>query len=317
MQPSFNNIFLAGAALSALAVACLFTVDVTQQAIVLRFGQPVKVHKEAGLKAKLPWPIETVTYFDSRVLDVDPAPERVNLASEDGMLSAILDKDGNGSSKMTAEEKSGSIPIIVDTFARYRIVDPLLFLQRLRGEANAQARIENVMNAVTRDVLGKGSLAQLLSPKRAQLMSQIRDRVNHDMKERGVEIVDVRIGRADLTEQLRDSTVNRMITERREEATEARAKGQEKAQEIRSMAEKQRTILIAEAKRGAEALRGEGDREAIMTITAAANQDRDFFAFLKTMFAYQNTLANPDTALVLSPDNAFLRYFKSQNAAPR
>lgn len=312
MQSRIHTLLLGTAAVIVLASACLFTVDTTQQAIVLRMGQPVSVYTTPGLKAKLPWPVESVQYFDNRVLDVDPEPERVNLASEEGIAAKAVE-DGGGEKA----GRSGSIPVLVDTFARYRINDPLLFLQRLRGEVNAQARIENVMNSVTRDVLGKASLTQLLSSQRAVLMQQIRDRVNSDMKERGVEIVDVRISRADLTEQLRDSTVNRMITERREEATETRAKGQEKAQEIKSTAEKERTILLANATRDAENVRGEGDKQAIEVTTSAANQDRDFYAFVKTMFAYQTTLAKPETTLVLSSDNAFLRYLKSQNAAPR
>ena len=289
-----------------IGLSSFFTVDETQQAIVLRFGNPVKQELSAGLKVKLPWPIENVEYFDNRILDVDPPSERVNLASDDVMPLLEGEK--------AKEIAGGSIPVIVDTFARYRIVNPVTFLQRLRTEANAQTRIESTMNAATRDVLGKASLSQLLSPQRAALMTQIKDRVNRDMKERGVEIVDIRIGRADLTEQLRDSTVNRMITERREEATEARAKGQEKAQEITSTADKQRTILLAEATRDSEILRGSGDKTAINTITKVANEDPDFYSFLKTMFAYQNTLATPDTTLVLSPDSAFLRYIKSQNA---
>lgn len=306
MKLDINTIILAGAALAALGAASLFTVDVTQQAIVLRFGQPVKVHTSAGLKAKLPWPVETVQYFDGRVLDVDPAPERVNLRSEETKVTKAL-KEGDPDELRHA----GSIPIIVDTFARWRIVDPLLFLQRLRGEANAQARIEAVMNAATRDVLGKATLTQLLSSQRAALMGQVRDRVNREMKERGVEIVDVRIGRADLTEQLSDSTVSRMMTERREEATETRAKGQEKAQEIKSTAEKERTIILAQAQRDAQAMRGAGDKEAINIITKAANEDPEFYAYVKTLFAYQNTLANPDTTLVLSPESDFLKYMKS------
>lgn len=299
-------VLIAAVAAGVIAMTSFFTVNETQQAIVLRFGNPVKQELDAGLKMKMPWPIENVEFFDKRILDVDPPSERVNLASDD-VMPAIEGKEAK-------EVAGGSIPVIVDTFARYRIVNPVMFLQRLRSESNAQTRIESTMNAATRDVLGKASLSQLLSPQRAQLMGQIKDRVNRDMKERGVEIVDIRIGRADLTEQLRDSTVNRMITERREEATEARAKGQEKAQEIKSTADKQRTILLAEATRDSEILRGEGDKEAINTITAVANQDPDFYAFLKTMFAYQNTLASPDTTLVLSPDSAFLRYLKSQNA---
>jgi membrane protease subunit HflC len=298
--------YIIAAALALVILgSSLFVVDQTEQAVVLRFGNPVKVYAKPGLKLKAPFPFETVELFESRILDVDPAPERVNLASDDVLA---VGEDGE------KDKQGGSIPIIVDTFARYRIVNPVLFMQRLRNEAGAQTRIENTMNSVTRDVLGKATLSQLLSAQRAVLMGQIRDRVNADMKDRGVEIIDIRISRADLTEQLRDSTVNRMITERREEATEARATGQEKAQQIRSMAEKERTIILANAARDAETIRGEGDREAIETITAAANQDPDFYAFLKTMFAYQNTLAKPDTTLVLSPDSAFLKYLKSKNA---
>lgn len=316
MNKHFPVLLFSVAVAGIIAGSSLFTVDQTKQAIVLRFGEPVKVYTEAGLKVKLPFPFETVEEFDRRILDVDPAPERVNLASDEAMpimaKPAESAADKENAKPVKAARIAGSIPIVVDTYARYRIVDPLLFLQRLRGEANAQSRIESTMNAATRDVLGKASLSQLLSPQRTELMQQIRDRVNRDMKERGVEIVDVRIGRADLTEQLRDSTVSRMITERREEATETRAKGQEKAQEIKSTAEKERTILLAEATRDAEITRGEGDKIAIETITSAANADPDFYAFMKTLFAYQTTLASPDTKLVLSPDSAFLKYLKSQ-----
>lgn len=324
MNQNLNTLLMIGGAALALLASSLFAIDETQQAIVLRFGEPVKTHREAGLKMKLPWPIETVAYFDRRILDVDPRPERVNLSSDelltikspDAPVTSTLEQNNVAKKPETArnirERQAGSIPIMVDTFARYRIIDPLKFLQRMGFEINAEARIENVMNAATRDVLGRTSLSVLLSPKRASLMREIKERVNKEMMDRGVEIVDIRISRADLTDQLLESTVNRMITERSEQATEARAKGQELAQEIRSTAEKERTILLAEAIKQSEILRGEGDQKAIETITAAANQDPDFYAFLKTMFAYQNTLATPDTSLVLSPDSAYLRYFKSE-----
>jgi len=312
-----QKIVFAVAVIIAVTGACMFTVDETQRAIVLRFGEPVKVHSDAGLKIKLPWPIETVVYFDKRILDVDPPAERVNLASDDRLPVLESDTKEQAARKTVLRDRAGSIPVIVDTFARYKIVDPLLFLQRMGTEINARSRIESVMNASTRDVLGKTTLSRLLSGERVKLMGQIRDRANAEMKDRGVEIVDIRIGRADLTEQLRDSTVNRMITERREEATEARAQGQEKAQEIKSTADKERTIILAEATRKAEALRGEGDKEAIQVTTLAANQDPDFYSFLKSMFAYRTTLASPDTTLILSPDAAFLRYLKSPKAAAR
>jgi len=311
----FPVFLFAFAALLVLVGGCLFTVDETKQAIVLRFGQPVKVHSDAGLKIKMPWPVETVVYFDKRTLDVDPPADRMNLRSDDRLpigTPAATNATDKAPAQAAAAQRAGSIPVIVDTFARYRIVDPLLFLQRMGSEVSARPRIESMVNSATRDVLGQTTLSRLLSAERVKLMAQIRDRVNAEMKDRGVRIVDIRIGRADLTDQLRDSTVSRMITERREEATEARASGQEKAQEIRSTAEKERTIILAEASRKAEAVRGTGDKEALQVITAAANQDPDFYAFMKTMFAYRTTLASPDTTLVLSPDSAFLRYLKSQ-----
>jgi len=314
MQQRLNILVFAFFVAVLISGACMFVVDQTQQAIVLRFGNPVKVHTAPGLKIKMPWPIESVVYFDNRILDVDPDAESVNLASDERAAMLQASTTNKTQTAQAARNRSGSIPIIVDTFARYRIVDPLLFLQRMGTELNARSRIESVMNAATRDVLARATLTNLLSSERSKLMNQIRDRVNSEMKDRGVAIVDIRIVRADLTEQLRDSTVSRMITERREEATEARAQGQEKAQEIRSTAEKERTIILAEANRKAEAMRGAGDKEALQIITAAANQDPDFFAFLKTMFAYKNTLASPDTTLVLSPNSAFLRYLKTQKA---
>jgi len=285
----------------------VFTVDERETAIVLQFGQPKQVYTEAGLKVKLPFPIQDVRYFDSRILEVDPAPRRVNISSdrnnpmvEDGAVDAQL-----------IEEVSGE-PIIVDTFARYKITDPLLFLQRLQTEARARQQIENVMDSATRDTLGSSTLREILSPARGNLMIRIRDRVNAEMKPRGVEIVDIRIVRADLTERLQTSTVNRMITERRELATKTRANGQEKALEIRSTADKERTVILAEADKQSQILRGQGDKEATEIYNKAYNRDPDFYAFTRSMEAYQNSLASSDTKMVLSPDAAFLRYLSQQ-----
>ncbi|PCH99887.1 MAG: protease modulator HflC [Alphaproteobacteria bacterium] len=282
---------------------CVFTVDERKSAIVLQFGQPKQVYQDAGLKFKLPWPIQEVTFFDGRILEVDPAPERVNISSDSN--SPLL-KNGDVDPKII-EQVSGE-PIIVDTFARYRISDPLLFLQRLRTERMARRQIENVMDSATRDTLGNATLREILSPARARLMNTIRDRVNAEMKPRGVEIVDIRIVRADLTERLQSSTVNRMITERKEAATQTRAKGQEKALEIRSTAEKKRQILIAQAQKSSQITKGEGDEEATRIYAKAYNKDAEFYAFVRSMEAYKNTLSDKDTKFVLSPDNAFLRY---------
>lgn len=296
------------AALLIGAALCVFTVDEREKAIVLQFGQPKKVYQEAGLKFKLPWPIQEVRYFDGRITAVDPQPERVNISSD---RNSPLLQEGEVDPKII-EQVSGE-PIIVDTFARYRISDPLLFLQRLRTDAAAVRQIENVMDSATRNTLGNATLRQILSPERSRLMTEIAARVNAEMKPRGVEIVDIRIVRADLTDRLQSSTVNRMITERKELATQTRANGQEKALEIKSTADKERQIILANAQRDSQIIRGEGDEEATRIYSEAYNKDKDFYAFTRSMEAYQNTLAGNETQMVLSPDSAFLKYLGSKD----
>ena len=288
----------------------VFTVDERQTAIVLQFGQPKQVYTEAGLKIKLPFPIQDVRYFDKRILEVDPAPRRVNISSD--RKNNPLIEEGAVDQELI-EQVSGE-PIIVDTFARFRIVDPLLFLQRLQTEARARQQIENVMDSATRDTLGNSTLRQILSSERADLMVRIRDRVNGEMKPRGVEIVDIRIVRADLTERLQTSTVNRMITERKELATQTRSNGQEKALEIRSTADKERTIILADANKKAQILKGEGDKIATEIYNKAYNRDPDFYAFTRSMEAYRTSMGEQGaTKMILSPDAAFLRYLSEKD----
>ena len=210
------------------------------------------------------------------------------------------------------EEVSGE-PIIVDTFARYKITDPLLFLKRLQTEARARQQIENVMDSATRDVLGGSTLREILSPARGDLMVRIRDRVNMEMEPRGVEIVDIRIVRADLTERLQTSTVNRMITERNEVATKTRSNGKEKALEITSTADKERTVLLANAQKTAQILKGEGDKAATEIYNKAYNRDAGFYAFTRSMEAYKKSMGTKgETKMILSPDAAFLRYLSDK-----
>jgi membrane protease subunit HflC len=170
------------------------------------------------------------------------------------------------------------------------------------------------MGNVTRNVLGQTTLREILSEKRSEIMLTIRDEVNRAMKDGGfgVEIVDIRIVRADLTQKLRASTVNRMITERRQAATETRARGREKALEIRSTAEKEKTVLLANAQRDSQIIRAEGDKEAIRIYAKAFNRDPSFYAFLRSMEAYGNVLDSEETQMILSPDSEFLRYFKNK-----
>lgn len=307
-----------------------FIVDQREQAIVLQLGQPVgsaeTLIKGPGLHAKIPM-IQNVLYFDRRVLPVDPDPEQVVISSSLVNRTDIANKkvapattpppvegaEGELAPGPVIENVSGE-PIIVDTFARYKIIDPLQFLKTLRTTTNATARLKNILNDATRAELGRTTLQELLSGERAAIMDEIRDRVNRKIEQDklGIEIVDIRIVRADLTPDLRTSTVRRMISELTERATETRAKGEERALEISSTAEKERSVILANAQRDAEIVKGTGDKEAIKIYADAFNKDKDFYGFMRSMEAYKNTLANPETQLILSPDSAFFKYFQNR-----
>jgi len=317
----------------------LFLVDQTQQAIVLQLGQPVGELRKPGLHFKLPM-IQEVRYFDRRILSVDPLPEQMVISSslitrpaERTMDEAAADKikekaDADAAAAAAAEaspmetgkkdeivippiDNVSGEPIIVDSFARYRISDPLQFMKTLRTVDNANKRIESIIDEATRTVLGKTTLKELLSKDRTRVMNEIRTRLNRKIQEdkMGIEVVDVRIVRADLGESLRDSTVRRMISEMTERATETRSKGEQLALEIRATAEKERTVILADAERDAQIVRGEGDKEAIQTYAAAFNKDKEFYSFMRSMEAYKSTLSDPETRLILSPNSDFFRYF--------
>lgn len=326
-------IAIAGIALIGISQS-VFIVDQRAQAIVLQLGQPVgdpadrsSFIKTPGVHFKIPL-IQTVQYFDRRILSIEPGPEQVVVSSDSrasiarrAALTQPVPVPETTAPEATEEESeddgpvienvSGE-PIIVDTFARYRITDPLQFLQTLRTVNNANSRLANILNDATRAVLGKASLQDLLSVQRTKIMADIRARLNKKIEQDklGIQIVDVRIVRADLTQDLRSSTVRRMISELKERATETRSKGEERALEIRSTADKERTILIAEAERDAQVLRGEGDKDAIKTYAEAFNKDQEFYAFIRSMEAYRNTLSDPGTRLILSPESDFFRYFQ-------
>lgn len=283
-----------------------FTVDQRQQAILLQFGEPLGEPRGPGLHTKIPF-IQNVQYFDGRILSVDPAPEQVVISSD----SRSREEKAANTDPADAIGNVTGEPIILDTFARYQITDPLRFLKTLRTISGANQRLEGILKNATKAALGKTSLKELLSTERATVMQEIQTRVNQDVHkdQLGIEIVDVRIVRADLTPALRTSTVNRMVSELRERATETRAKGEEQALEIRSTAEKERTVLIAEAERDAQIMRGVGDNEAIQIYANAFNKDQEFYSFTRSMEAYKNTLADPDTQLVLSPNSDFFKFF--------
>lgn len=263
----------------------VFTVQENQQVLVMRFGNPKDQIADPGLHFKLSI-LDQTRVFEKRILNVDPPAEEVLLADQKRL--------------------------VVDSFARYKIVDILKFFQTLNTETGAQTRLYTIINSAVRSSMGKATLQDILSVKRDDLMEDIQETVNVEAKRFGIEVVDVRLVRADLPEQVTQATFERMRSEREREAKEARAEGEQLSLEIKSKADKERTILIAEAQRQAETLRGEGDKTAIEIYGKAFSQDPQFYAFYRSLEAYRKSLATGDTTLLLSPDSDFLKYFKEK-----
>jgi membrane protease subunit HflC len=282
-----HRVLIAIGAVAAIAVILLFssvfTVYQSQQALVVQFGNFVRTVKEPGLHFKMPF-VQQVEYFDKRVLDFD-APS----------VELVL-----------GDQKR----IVVDAFARYRINDPLLFRQRSGTELNFRSRLEPIVFSTLRSVLGEASLFSVLSEERYALMNRIKGEANRALASYGVEVVDVRIKRADLPEENSQAIFRRMQTERQREAAELRAQGAEIAQRIRSRADRERRVIIAEAEKQSQILRGQGDAEAIQIFAESFGRDQDFFAFYRSMQAYRQALGDGSTSFVLSPDSQFFRYFE-------
>jgi membrane protease subunit HflC len=288
MSRNLTIVVIAAVILLVLGLSSTFIVSQTEQAIVLRFGNPVRVINQAGLKFRLPI-AETVVKNDKRVLDSDPEAEEV-IASDQKRL-------------------------VVDAFARYRIVDPLRFYQTVGDERGLQSRLERIINGTLRNVVGNVTLASVLSEERAAIMSEIQKQVQNEAKNFGIDVIDVRIRRADLPQANSEAIFARMKSEREREAKEFRAQGAELAQRIRARADRERTVLLADAHKQAQILRGEGDAEQVQIWAKAANQDPNFFAFYRSMEAYREALGS-DTTLVLEPDSDFFRYFRDLHGKP-
>ncbi|MDX2307553.1 MAG: protease modulator HflC [Hyphomicrobium sp.] len=279
----------AGAALYASA----FIVHQNEQALVLRFGQPIQVIREPGLNWKLPI-VDTVDIFEKRVLDLDTSPQE---------LTAIDQKR-----------------LVVDAFARYRIVDPLKFYQTLRFDGAVRSRLGPIIESSLRGVLGAVSFQDIVRDKREELMGRIAKQVNIEGAKLGLEVIDVRIKRADLPEQNAKSVFDRMRAEREREAAEFRSQGTAEANRIRATADREVTVLKADATRKGEELRGEGDADRNRIFADAFGRDPDFFAFYRSMQAYEAAIKSGDTRLILSPDSPFFKYFNDPAgaaAAPR
>ena len=274
--------------------SAFYTVYQTHQALIVRLGQPVRVVTEPGLHVKVPL-IDSVITFDRRILDLEAQPQEL-IASDQKRLS-------------------------VDAFARYRIVDVLKFYQTLGSIQSARSQLNNIMNSALRRVLGEATFQEVVKENRSQLMARIRDQVDREADSYGISVVDVRIRRADLPEANSQAVYQRMQTERQREAAGFRATGQQEGQQIRARADRDVTVLLADATATAEKTRGEGDGTRNRIFADAYNRDKEFFSFYRSMQAYETGFQHNDTRMLLKPDSEFFRFFvnpsgKSPAAAP-
>ena len=269
-------------AIAAIAFFSIFIVKEVNQAIVLQFGDPKRIILKPGLNFKIPF-IQNVVFLDKRILNLDTPPEEV-IASDQKRL-------------------------IVDAYARFKIVDPLKFYISVGDERVARSRLSTIINSRIRSVLGKQSLATLLSEDRTKQMAIIQEGVNTEAENFGIEIIDVRNKRADLPQANSEAIYKRMQTEREREAKEFRAKGAEMAVTITSTADKEVTVLLANAKKESEIMKGEGDGQRNRIFANAFGKDPEFFAFYRAMQAYEKALIGGDTSLILSPDSDFFKFF--------
>lgn len=283
MNRSLMIAAVAGILALLLAASSLFIVNQAEQALVLRFGAHRATIKEPGLHVKLPF-IEDVVRYDLRLLALDPPDEQIILGDQKR--------------------------IVVDTFTRYRIADPLKFYQAVRTEVQARAQMTQIVSSAMRRVMGQVMLPSILSDERAKIMEQIQQEVaERSLRELGIQVVDVRLRRADLPEETSQSIYDRMKSERERQAKEARAQGYEWSQQIRARADRERTVLLAEAQRQAQIERGQGDAEANRIFAEAFGKDPQFFTFYRSLQAYRHAMADSGTTMVLSPDNEFLKAF--------
>ena len=288
MKKKFGIVLLAVLVVALIgASTTLFTVHQTQQALVLRFGKVDRVIKEPGLQWKVPM-AEEVRYYDTRILDLDPPEVQVPL----------VDKKR----------------INVDAYMRYQIVDPVLFFQAVTTESGFRDRFGRLLNASLQQTIARNSLSDLLSDKRDSIMAQIRTEIDLAAPSFGVRIIDVRIGRTELPVEISQNVYNRMRAEREREARELRAEGKEEAQKITARADRDKVVLVADAKRTSEIARGEGEGRRVTILADAYGRDPEFFDFYKSMQAYRDSLGGESTTMVLTPDSEFFRFFGQESA---
>ncbi len=281
MKKNLQYILIGAALVLVIAAQAFYIVRQPEQAIVLQFGDPVRLVQEPGLKIKVPF-IQNVVFYDKRLLNLEPPAQEVVLKDK-----KRLD---------------------VDTFSRYRITEPLTFYKTVRTEYQAQNRLQEIVNSSARNVLATVTLKELLSEKRNEIMKRISQAVKADAAQLGVEVADVRIRRADLPVQVSQAINDRMKTERIREAKGYRADGEKAAQEIRATADKQATITVANAEKEAQKIKGEGDKKATEIWNNATGADPEFYSFYRSLEAYRNSF-NDETSMVIAPEGEFFKYF--------
>jgi len=283
MNKIFTGAFAVLAAIVLIVVySALFTVNQNQQAIVLRFGEPIRIITDPGLQYKVPV-MDSVVYIDKRILDLENPAQEV-IASDQKRL-------------------------VVDAFARYKVSDPLRFYQTLGSVERANSQLATLLNSALRRVLGESTFIQIVRDERETLMGRIREQITREGQSFGIAVVDVRIRRADLPEANSQAVFQRMQTQIQREAAEIRAGGNQIAQTIRAKADREVTVTVAEAQSRGEQIRGEGDATRNKIYADAYNQDRDFFSFYRSMQAYEQVMKKGDTNLFITPDSDFMRYF--------
>ena len=271
------------AAIAATASSALFIVNETQQALVIQFGEPKRTVDQPGLKFKLPF-IQDVIFFEKRVLSFIP---------DEGEEAILKDQKR----------------LKVDTYARFKIVDPLRFYQSVRNEIEARKQLDTIVDSALREELGLRGLKEILSEQRNSITKNIRDQVNIKARTLGMEIIDIQIRRADYPEVTSQAIFARMISERERIAREFRATGEEEAQKIRASAEKQRGVTVADGARQSQEIRGAGDAEAIRIYAESFGQDPEFFSFYRSMEAYKKSF-NQDDTMVINPTGDFFKFFE-------
>jgi len=285
MTPKTKKILIGATAAMLMLISSMFTIDQRQQVLITQFGEPMRLITTPGIKFKLPF-LQDALFFDNRIVDLGIADQEV----------------------IAADQKR----LIINAFAKYKIIDPLKFYTTARSFSGLQNKLSAILDSSLRQIIGEVTLSELLTENRGVIMAKIKEVVSRESEIFGVEIVDVRIMRADLPKENSDAIFARMQTEREKEAREIRANGAEEAAKVRAEADKQRTIIIADAKKIANIARGDGEASAIKIYATSYGRDPEFADFYRSMSAYKEAFQSDKTKMIVSPDSEFFKYFNKK-----